>query len=390
MEKRTSFILLLSLLFGFFVMGFVDVVGIATSYVRADFSAELPAQYFGFLPSVVLIWFLIFSIPTSLLMNRIGRKNTVLLSVLITFLGMLIPFTEYNLITCLVGFAFLGIGNTILQVSLMPLLTNVVSAERLAGVSTCGQAVKAVSSFLGPFVALFAATYFGSWQYIFSIFGGITLIFGIWLYFSKIERENVNAEISLGSALKVLCNKAILPLFFGIVAVVGIDMGMNMGSPMLVMERLGLDPSLQTSVERVALVSSVYFACRTIGAFVGTALLAKMSAVLYFRLHIILGLLVLVGMFFAQSEIGILILIGAMGYSISGIFSVIFSIALNSCPNKENEISGLMITAVFGGAILPPMMTFSSDVIGSQNGAICVLGLALIYLLYCAFTAKKA
>ena len=144
-------------MFGFFVMGFVDIVGISTSYVKADFASQLPEHWFGFLPSVVLVWFLVLSIPTSLLMNSIGRKNTVLLSVAITFAGMAVPFINYNLYTCLVGFAFLGIGNAVLQVSLMPLLTNVVSAQKLASAATGGQAVKAVSSFAGPFIAFFCS-----------------------------------------------------------------------------------------------------------------------------------------------------------------------------------------------------------------------------------------
>ena len=143
MKNKNILPALVPIMFGFFVMGFVDIVGISTSYVKADFASQLPEHWFGFLPSVVLVWFLVLSIPTSLLMNSIGRKNTVLLSVAITFAGMAVPFINYNLYTCLVGFAFLGIGNAVLQVSLMPLLTNVVSAQKLASAATGGQAVKA-------------------------------------------------------------------------------------------------------------------------------------------------------------------------------------------------------------------------------------------------------
>ena len=372
MKNKSILTALVPIMFGFFVMGFVDIVGISTSYVKADFGGQLPEHWFGFLPSVVLIWFLVLSVPTSLLMNSIGRKNTVLLSVAITLAGMAIPFAHYNLYTCLAGFALLGIGNAILQVSLMPLLTNVVSPEKLASAATGGQAVKAVSSFAGPFIALFAASALGSWQYLFPIFGGFTAIFGIWLYATDIKREKTAQSTSLSGTFALLSDKTVLPLFIGIVAVVGIDMGMNMGSPML-----------------LALVPSVYFACRTIGAFAGTAMLAKMNPRTYFKIHMVFSLAAALAMFFADSKILLLALVGCIGYGISSIFSVIFSEALNARPDKENEISGLMITAVFGGAVLPPIMTYASKAVSSQNGAIAVLAAAMLYLIACAFLPSK-
>lgn len=165
---------LLPVLFGFFVMGFCDVVGISTSYVQKDFA--LNETLAGFIPSMVFIWFLLLSIPAALVMNRIGRKKMVQASNLVTVAGMLIPFIDYNLVTCMAAFALLGIGNTLLQVSLNPLLTNVVRPETLTSSLTAGQVVKAVSSFCGPFIAAFAAGELGDWQYLFPIYAAITLL----------------------------------------------------------------------------------------------------------------------------------------------------------------------------------------------------------------------
>ena len=94
---------------------------------------------------MVFLGFLRLSVPVALAMNRVGRKRTVQISNVITIVGMLIPFVSYNFATCMVAFALLGIGNTILQVSLNPLLTNVVSGESLTSSLTAGQVVKAVS-----------------------------------------------------------------------------------------------------------------------------------------------------------------------------------------------------------------------------------------------------
>ena len=127
MDKKSSSLHLLPILFGFFVMGFVDVVGIASNYVKNDFA--LSDTVANLLPSMVFLWFFVFSVPTGILMNRIGRKNTVLLSIFVTGLAMLVPLVSYTYVAVLVAFALLGIGNTILQVSLNPLLTNIVDRK---------------------------------------------------------------------------------------------------------------------------------------------------------------------------------------------------------------------------------------------------------------------
>ena len=135
-SEKNSIGKILPVLFGFFVMGFCDVVGISTSYIKIDFN--LSETMAGFIPTMVFLWFLLLSVPTAMLMNTIGRKKSVQLSNVITIVGMMIPFFSYNLVTCMIAFALLGIGNTILQVSLNPLLTNVIKGERLTSSLTAG------------------------------------------------------------------------------------------------------------------------------------------------------------------------------------------------------------------------------------------------------------
>ena len=223
--KKVNILTLLPVFFGFFVMGFVDVVGIATEYVKVDFN--LSEQVSGFLPSMVFLWFFLLAIPSALLMNRIGRKNTVLLSMAVTLVGMIIPFISYNITTCFIAFALLGIGNTILQVSLNPLVSNLVKGEMLTSSLTIGQVIKAVSSFSGPFIVSFAITQLYNWQYMFPIFAAVVLLSGVWLLFTKVEREEKAETTSITSSFALLKDKSILLLFLGIVAVVGIDVGVN-------------------------------------------------------------------------------------------------------------------------------------------------------------------
>ncbi len=373
---------ILPVLFGFFVMGFCDVVGIATSYVKADFG--LSESLAGLIPSAVFMWFLLLSVPTALLMNKIGRKKTVQLSNVVTFLGMMIPFFVYTFESAMVAFALLGIGNTMLQVSLNPLLTNVVKGDSLTSSLTAGQVVKAISSFAGPFIALFATVQLGNWQYLFPIFAAITLLATVWLMMTPIEEEQAEVSTSsVGGTFSLLSDMNILLCVLGIMAVVGLDVGMNTLTPKLLMERAGMDLS------QASLGSSVYFLCRTIGAFIGAILLIKMGDKPYMRWNMLGAVVALVALLFAQGEIANLALAGAVGFLASSIFAVLFSLAIKARPDKANEISGLMITGVCGGAIVPPLMGVATEAVGSQMGSVMVILVCAVYLLSCSFFIKS-
>lgn len=378
--KSTNVVALLPVLFGFFIMGFADVVGISTSYVKESFDLSETAA--GFLPSMVFLWFLFLAVPTAIVMNKIGRKKTVIWSMVITVVGMLIPMISYNLASCLIAFALLGIGNTIIQVSLNPLLTNVVKGNVLASSLTAGQVLKAVSSFCGPFIAAFAAQKLGDWMYMFPIFAGITLLSMIWLLFTPIREEPQETASSLGETFGLLKDKTILLLFLGIVFVVGVDVGTNTVAPKLLQERLAF------TVDASGIGASTYFLFRTIGAFVGTFLLAFVPKMKYFRINILAAIAVLVGLFFVEGLYAILTLIALIGFTCSSIFSLIFSMAMEARPEKANEISGLMVTGIFGGAVVPPLMGFFTDMIGSQAGSLLVIMICLLYLLYCSVGVK--
>lgn len=369
------------ILFGFFVMGFCDVVGIASTNVKADFG--LSDTMSNLIPVSLFTMFLFFSIPTGILMNHIGRKKTVLFSNLITIIAMFLPLIEYNFVTCLVAFALLGIANTMLQVSLNPLLSNVISGEKLFSGITAGQFIKAISSFCAPFLADIATRQFGNWQHIFTIYGAITLLLTIWLSATYIESEKEAKEAnSFQDVFRLLKDKTILLLFLGIVFLVGIDVGINTAAPKILMERLNLD-SISAGYG-----VSVFFAFRTAGAFIGIILLVKFSPKLVFRITSITTILALIALFFATDKLSIVAIYAIIGLSIANTFSILFSMALKSNPDKANEISGLMITGIFGGAVIPFLMGMASDSFGSQTGSVIIILMCAFYLLFGAFALK--
>lgn len=387
MKNENSISKILPVLFGFFIMGFCDVVGITSMHVKEDllgsYSPEFRDTLSNLIPVALFSMFLIFSIPTGMLMNKIGRKKTVLLSNIITIVAMFIPLIEYTFVMSLIAFALLGIANTILQVSLNPLLTNVVQGDKLTSSLTAGQFVKAISSFCGPFIAAFAASMLGNWQYIFPIYAFITLLSTGWLMVTPIQEEVMtNKASSFGEVFGLLKDKTILFLFLGIIFVVGVDVGLNTAAPKILMERCGMN-----SID-AGYGPSMYFAFRTTGAFIGAILLAKYSSTKIFKIITLVATLALIALVFTTDKISIFALFAIIGIAIANVFSIIFSLAIQSRPEKANEISGLMITGVFGGAVIPFIMGLTSDAIGSQVGSVLIILISSIYLLFSAYTIK--
>jgi fucose permease len=383
MKQETSMSKALPVLFGFFIMGFVDVVGIATNYVKSDFG--LTDSVANLLPMMVFLWFFVLSIPTGLLMNKIGRKKTVVVSMVFTFVAMLMPLLAYTFTTMLVTFALLGIGNTILQVSLNPLLTNVVKGDRLTSSLTWGQFIKAIASFLGPIIAGFALTSLGNWKLLFPIFAAVTLLSTIWLYMTTIEEAPITGKTSsFIECFSLLGDKVILLLFLGILMVVGVDVGLNTTIPKFLMERCGL------LIDKAGLGTSLYFIARTTGAFVGAILLMKFSPRKFFIISMFVAIAAIIVALFMSNLVALLAMIFLLGFAVANVFSIVFSAALQRKPERANEISGLMIMGVSGGALFPWLMGVVSDSYQSQGAAFVVLLGLLCYLLFLAFSMKKA
>ena len=372
----------------FFAMGFVDLVGIASNYVKADLGlTDSTANIF---PSLVFFWFLIFSVPTSILMNKIGRKNTVLLSLVVTIVSLLLPIFGETFSLMLISFSLLGIGNALMQTSLNPLVASVMQGGNLASTLTFGQFVKAIASFMAPYIAMWGAQAsipsFGlEWRVLFPIYMIIGIVATLLLFSTSIEEEPAaNSSESVGSAfagaLRLLGNPLVLLCFLGIMCHVGIDVGTNTTAPKLLMERVGM------TLNEAAFATSLYFIFRTIGCFTGSIILQKVSNRTFLLISVILMALSMAGMFVGTEKWILYAAIALVGYGNSNVFSLCFAKAMEAVPEKQNEVSGLMIMGLFGGTVFPLLMGFASDAMG-QAGAVAVMTVGVIYL-FC-FWMKK-
>ncbi len=381
MKQKNIYLALIPVMLSFFAMGFVDLVGIATNYVKADFAlSDTMANLF---PSMVFFWFLVLSVPTGMLMNRIGRRKTVVISLAVTALALLLPFVYYSFPSMLVSFSLLGIGNTLMQVSLNPLLSNLVKGDKLASSLTFGQFVKAIASFSAPIIAAWAASSLGDWKYLFPIFMVVAVVATIFLGMTSIEEQDEKGKGStFGQCFALLGDKIILLSFIGIMCHVGIDVGTNVTAPKILMERLGM------TLDEAGYATSVYFLFRTIGCFSGAFILARFSAKKFFMFSVALMVLAVIGLFIFDTLTPIYVCIGLVGLGNSNIFPVILSQALLYMPDKKNEVSGLMIMGLFGGTIFPLLMGLLSDAMSSQTGALFILGIGVIYLVLFSLKLK--
>ena len=382
--KNSFLIQMIPVMLCFFAMGFVDLVGTASNYVQKDLGlTDAEANLF---PSLVFFWFLIFAVPTGILMNRLGRKHTVLVSLVVTTASLILPIFGDSYGIMLAAFSFLGIGNAIMQTSLNPLVTNLISEDKLASTLTFGQFVKAIASFLAPILAAWGATTsfptFGlGWRALFVIYAVFSFLSISMLAATPIEEEQSDKASGVGACLQLLRKPFIVLCFIGIMCHVGIDVGTNTTAPKILMERLSLP------LEEAGIATSVYFIFRTIGCFTGAFVLSKLSARHFFGFSVAL-MLVAIGMLFVCDTLyPIYIAIGLIGFGNSNIFSIILSQALMKEPKERNEVSGLMIMGLFGGTVFPLAMGFAADALG-QTGAIGVMSAGVAYLLYYTLRIK--
>lgn len=376
--KQNKTIYIVPVMFCFFAMGFVDLVGIASNYVKEDLA--LNDSTANILPSLVFFWFLIFSVPTGMLMNRIGRKNTVLLSLLVTLASLLMPLIDESFTVMLVAFSLLGIGNALMQTSLNPLISSIISGKHLASTLTFGQFIKAIASFLAPYLAMWGATAampsFGfGWKVLFAIYLVVGIAATLLLWATPIDEGGQRDSASgFADCLQLLGKPVVLLSFVGIMCHVGIDVGSNTTAPKILMERLGM------TLNEAAFATSLYFIFRTVGCLTGSFILRVMNHRAFFTVSILMMALSMAGLAFGTSEAVLYTAIALVGYGNSNVFSLVYSQALLSVPDRQNEVSGLMIMGLFGGTVFPLLMGFTADAAG-QTGAVAVMAVGVVYLL---------
>jgi FHS family L-fucose permease-like MFS transporter len=377
--QKVNITRILPVLMAFFVMSFVDLVGIGVDRVSKDMN--LSATIAQLIPSAAFLWFLLLSVPVGVMQSRLGKRHMLNIGMGVTAMGLLVPYFFYTFEMVLIGFALLGIGNTIVQVSANPLLVAVVPGNRTSSFLSFSQFVKAIGSMIGAPLAAILASRFGDWKLLFLVFGIVSILTVIWLGSVKIEVvKQSEVKATFGSSFKLLSTGFVLLMVLSIFIVVGVDVGFNSNSGQFLIKQFGID---QTAAESGR---SVYFFGRMLGTFAGALLLTRIRSRKFFMWTSLLGIICLVAILLIPSPAVAWGLVFLIGLAVANIWPLVFSIAVEKYPTRSNEISGLMMMAICGGAVIPLIIGWVSD-LSTVGFGLSVLIICMIYLfsvsLYC-------
>ena len=372
---------LLPVFLSFIVMGFVDIIGVATGFIKQDF--ELTNFAVQFLPMMVLLWFFVLSVPVGILQDKYGKRNMLNIGMLIQAVGLGLPFIYYSFGMMFASFILLGIGNTVIQVSANPLLQDVSPADKLASYLSTSQFVKAIISFSGPLIAALMASTFHDWRLVLAVYGITSTLAAIWLAATPIQESNPDRKpATFASCFNLLNNRFIAFMTLSIFLIVGAEVAMNTNIANILIARYAIP------IETAAIGISMFFAGETIGRLIGAISLNWIKPRLFILLTALLSLLGILGIIVAPTNIIAFIAIFLTGLGVGNMFPLIFSFALKRMPDRANEISGLLIMAVSGGAFIPLLTGFISTVV-SPMASILVIGFCMLYILWVAFYVRR-
>ncbi len=370
----------------FLCMGFGDAVGpfvglAKETFELSNFMATL-IQFIGF------TMFLVLSIPMGIVQDRTSRKGVLRIGLLVALIGLVIPIFKglesYALF--LLTIMFLGGGAAILQVSGNPIMRDVSPDGKFARNLTLGQFVKAIGSLSGPIIPVIAARWFNvDWSIIFPIYSIALMITLVWISFVKVEekKEPGNTPASFKSSFKLLGNGFVALMVLGIFMYVGAEQCMSSGIPLLLDEKYDID------IRSLGVAGTgLFFLALVIGRFLGAVILNWISARKFLVITVLLSIVGTVTILLGIKTLAI-VSIFFIGLGFANIFPLIFSIAVDKMPERTNELSGLMISAIVGGALLPLLMGKLADIGGITVGLLVPLA-AVLYILYIALSIRKA
>ena len=387
--------LMLPLMAGFFVMGFGDIIGTVMIQVKAECSAHADAISW-LMPVFAYVWFLVISIPTGVLCGRIGRKNAVMVSLAVTIAALFVPLaaSAERWYLYVVAFALIGIGNTIIQAALPALLSNVVAKDQITSRISLGQFVKALCAALTPVFVYLTATALGNWKLLFPLYGGLTVLAAVWLLVTSIpderkatsqtieQSEQSNNQTTFASCFAMLRHPYVLAMTVGILFSVGADVGFSVAIPEYLKNVYKVD------LNRAGMGPTVYFVAKTIAAFLGAVVFAKVSAAKCFPWCMGVGLAATAAIPLVGTPLAFLVCVFVVALMTANSFGMCMGLAIDRVPEKTNEITALMVMAIVGGGLVSALLGVAQRAFGAV-GIVGVLLACIGYLLVLGVFANR-
>lgn len=370
----------------FLCMGFGDVVGPLTSQLQADY--ELTNFMAGLVTFMGFIMFGLLSVPMALFQDRKSRKFVLLLGMVIALIGLILPilgdFSSFGLL--LGALLLLGTGATLLQVAGNPIMRDVSPEGKYSRNLSFGQFFKAIGSLSGALIPLMAAKYWNlDWKILFPIYSVVLLIAVIYLYVVKIDEQKDDAvtPASFGSVLALLKNPYVFFMVLAIFLYVGAEVSMSAKLPNYLAHQFNYD------IKELGLWGTLFFFLALMtGRFLGGVILNWMSPTRFLKVTTIIAMLGILGLYIAPSAMVGFVSIFLIGLGFANIFPLVFSITIDAMPERSNEISGLMVTAIIGGAFVPLIFGAVADIFSLMAGFVVTL-VCIGYIFGLSFYKRK-
>jgi len=386
MDQKSNPFTSVPVFLAFLCMGFGDVVGPLTGLIKQEFHlSNLMAQL---IPFMGFLMFGLLSIPIGVAQDKYGKKVILLAGLYLALLGLLVPYLGKfsSFITLLAGILMLGAGATFLQVSGNPLMRDVSAPGKYSRNLSLAQFIKAIGSLAGALIPLAAANYWNSdWKILFPVYSIFIMLTILWLWITKIKVGNAEKVIraTFSSSLALLKNNYILFMVAGIFLYVGAEVSMSSGLPIYLQDSFGLD------IAKLGLLGTLFFFIALMtGRFLGAIILNWIQAKTFLIISVFVSILGFIGLFAGIQSVAITSIF-LIGLGFANVFPLIFSITVETMPARSNELSGLMVAAIVGGALIPPLMGLIADLTSTTIAFVVPLA-CMLFILSISFIKRKA
>lgn len=401
--QRNYFIVAL-IFFIFFVISFLtNILGPLIPEIIEDFNTSLAMA--AFLPFSFFIAYGVLSIPSGMILEKYKEKKVILAAFFIAFLGALLFSCFPAFPVALVSLFLIGAGMAMLQVSINPLLRVSGGEEHFAFNSVMAQLFFGLASFLSPQVFSYLVTNLDNyssesdriitifkglvpenlpWVSLYIIFAIVSLSMVAIIFFIKLPKVELKEDEKAGAwdiHLELFRNKKVILFFIGIFSYVGTEQGIANWMSKFLSVYHGFDPRIEG-----ANAVSYFWGSMTVGCVLGLIFLKLLDSKIVLRLFTSAAVLSLTTALFAGPQVS-LWAFPATGFFISVIWSIVFSLALNSLDRHHGSFSGILVTGIMGGAVVPLIIGGLGDLFGLRAGMI-FLYLTLGYILSVSFWAK--
>lgn len=388
----------------FFVLSFLtNIIGPLVPDIIESFNLSLTLV--AFLPFAFFIAYGVMSIPSGMLVERIGAKKVMVLAFLISFLGALGFAWKPSYALYLVSLFFIGTGMAMLQVAINPLLRVAGGEKNFAFNSVLGQLFFGLASFLSPLAYSYLVLNIGAegansgwlirtlsglvpenlpWISLYWVFAIVSLLMVLVIATIRFPKEKLEEDEKVGALqthLDLLKKPMVILYFFGIFAYVGTEQGVANWISKFLQTYHDVDPQLEG-----ASTVSLFWGLMTAGTVLGLILLKFVDS-----RKVLIGFSVAAIVALAMGLLGskpiAMLAFPMVGFFASVMWSIIISLALNSVATHHGSFSGILVTAIAGGAIVPLVVGWLGDIFGLKIGLL-FLFITLAYILSIGFWSK--